>query len=80
MSGSLDLKGKWKMSLIIWANDKGVHKMQIIDQSERSAIALMQIYFWGALSLITLRKSEVFNLRLQEVRKEYREASSKNRV
>ncbi|HIV81231.1 MAG TPA: hypothetical protein H9994_00840 [Candidatus Salinicoccus merdavium] len=54
--------------------------MQIIDQPERRAIAMMQIYFWGSLSLIRLRRSDGINDRLQKAREEHREASSKDRI
>lgn len=54
--------------------------MHIIDQSERRTIAMMQIFFWGALNLVTLRKSDRINDRLQKAREEFKEASSKDRI
>lgn len=80
MYGSSALKEKQKMNSIIWDNDKGAGNMHIIDQSEHRTIAMMQIFFWGALSLVTLRKSDGINDRLQKAREEYKEASSKDRI
>lgn len=68
------------MNSIIWASDKGEGSMHIIDQSERRTIALMKIYFWGALSMVTLKKSASFNSRLKKAREEFKEAASKHRI
>lgn len=54
--------------------------MHIIDQSEQRAIALIQIYFWGGLSLITLKRLEGINDRLEKAQREYKESLSKDRV
>mgnify|MGYP000936663599 CR=1 FL=1 len=54
--------------------------MQIIDQSEQRTIAAIQMFFWGVLSLVTLKKADGINLRLKKAQATYSEASSKDRI
>ncbi|SDL05622.1 hypothetical protein [Lacicoccus qingdaonensis] len=54
--------------------------MHIIDQSERRTVAMMKIYFWGALSVVSLKKSASFNDRLKKAQEEFKEAASKHRI
>lgn len=54
--------------------------MHIIDQSEQRTIAGVQCVFWGALSLITFKKSEGINQRLQKAQAAFKEASDRNKI
>lgn len=54
--------------------------MQIIDQSAQRTIAAVQIFFWGVLSLITLKKADGINVHLQKAQADYKEASSKDKI